>query len=102
MPVGIPSLPRRGRWKPRSRAMLGTVGGYQGEKRTLPCIKGTKTLLGFSPVFWGLKHSKFWAYSLHALHMYVLVHLRYVKYYLTKSRKTVTNIVATVKIPSKL
>jgi hypothetical protein len=27
MPVGTPSPPRAGRWKPRSRAMLGTVGG---------------------------------------------------------------------------
>jgi hypothetical protein len=27
IPVGIPSPPRGGRWKPRSRAMLGTVGG---------------------------------------------------------------------------
>jgi uncharacterized protein YceK len=27
MPVGIPSPPRGGRWKPRSRASLGTVGG---------------------------------------------------------------------------
>jgi hypothetical protein len=26
-PVGIPSYPRGGRWKPRSRAMPGTVGG---------------------------------------------------------------------------
>jgi hypothetical protein len=26
-PVGIPSPPRGGRWKPRSRARLGTVGG---------------------------------------------------------------------------
>jgi hypothetical protein len=27
MPVGISSPPRGGRWKPRSRATLGTVGG---------------------------------------------------------------------------
>jgi hypothetical protein len=26
-PVGIPSPPRGGRWKPRSRARLGMVGG---------------------------------------------------------------------------
>jgi hypothetical protein len=26
-PVGIPSPPRGGRWKPRSRARPGTVGG---------------------------------------------------------------------------
>jgi hypothetical protein len=34
--------------------------------------------------------------------MYVLVQLHYLNYYLTKSRKTITKIVATVKIPSKL
>ena len=67
-----------------------------------PCIKGTKTLLGFSPVILGLNPSKFGTYSLHALHLYVLVHLYYLNYYLTKSRKTVTKIVATVKISSKL
>jgi hypothetical protein len=29
-PVGIPSLPRDGRWKPRRCAMLGAVGSYEG------------------------------------------------------------------------
>jgi hypothetical protein len=31
MPVGMPSPPRSGRWKPRSRAMLGTVGGEEAD-----------------------------------------------------------------------
>jgi hypothetical protein len=31
-PVGIPSPPRGGRLKPRSRARLGTVGGYEGRQ----------------------------------------------------------------------
>jgi hypothetical protein len=32
MPVGIPSPPRGGRWKPRSRAMHGTVGDSEGRQ----------------------------------------------------------------------
>jgi hypothetical protein len=36
MPVGIPSPPRGGCWKPHSRAMLGTVGA----KRADSAIRG--------------------------------------------------------------
>jgi hypothetical protein len=32
MPVGIPSPPRGWRLKPRSRAMLGTLGGQKGRQ----------------------------------------------------------------------
>jgi hypothetical protein len=32
MPVAIPSPPRGGRWKPRSRDKPGTVGGYEGRQ----------------------------------------------------------------------
>jgi hypothetical protein len=35
MPVDIPSPPRGGRWKPRRYAMLGTVGGSEGRRRTV-------------------------------------------------------------------
>jgi hypothetical protein len=49
-PVGILSPPRGGRWKPRSRAMLGTVGGYKGRQcdprdsrlSGKPCTEGLK------------------------------------------------------------